>query len=352
MIYKEIKMRIIIRYILALVLCFFSHNLLAYTGHCNLISGDGTIGDDFGTKILTDTNNVAGNSIDPFYSWSSAKSYSLLCDCDSANVKTGIWAFSAKSSLPYTMDGWLQLNDYMDIKVRLKIKSGLSDVPFNDLSTGAENKNFVCTTGLAISGSTASGNSGNFAIRLKKPIIGTITIAPTVIAELWECYNTPASSTCPTSGSSVLKYYLSGTISAPETCTIGTGSISINLGSYYTGGFRVKGQPPIGTSKQEFTASIACSSGIETTANLKLSLSATPDSDYPLAIKSNVSGVGVIVTDSQGNIINPANGAISFTLNNSKQDIKFYSAPVSTTGIAPTTTGQFQSTGFLRVDYD
>lgn len=56
-------MRIIIRYILALVLCFFSHNLLAYTGHCNLISGDGTIGDDFGTKILTDTNNVAGNSV-------------------------------------------------------------------------------------------------------------------------------------------------------------------------------------------------------------------------------------------------------------------------------------------------
>lgn len=350
-------MKILIRCLWGVALCFTSQNLLAYTGQCRVVSGNPAININLGAKTITDANNIVGNSVDPLSSWSATNDYSLSCDCDGTTISSGLWAFSAASSLPASGDGWLQLNDSLDVKLSLNIRgqSPLISVPFDGIGGNSDSRADICSaSGLHLSGSSPNGHNGDLGIRIRKPIIGTMTIPQTLIGELWECYNTPSSGECTMSGASTLKYYLSGTISAPEECILdNTDMINISLGSFYLGAFKIKGLPPGDPYLTGVSFTISCSSGVEATANLKLSLSGPPDPDYPMAIKTDKAGVGVMVFDANQNAIDPSGGVFPpVTLRDHKVKVMIYSEPVSTTGTPPTETGKFTANAYIRVDYD
>ncbi|WP_370613792.1 fimbrial protein [Citrobacter portucalensis] len=348
----------VIRFMFCIALCLLGSKVFASSGQCTMVSGNPMLAINMGDKTITDANNVAGNSVDPFTAWSASNDYTLSCDCNSAAMDSGSWVFTTTTPLTNSGNNWFQLNDFLDIKLRVTIRGEqLTEIPFDGISTVSDSRKDLCTPGgLHLSGTTPSGHSGNIAIKIRKPIIGTMTIPQTLVAELWECYHTPSSGVCSASGPSILKYYVSGTISAPEECVLAGASNELNIstGIYNINSFKIKGQSANNPSvKTKTTFTLKCSSGVEATANLKLTLSATPDADYPAAIKSTMAGIGYVVYDDKLNPINPAGGLFpAVTLNDHQAQVSFYAEPVSTTGIAPATVGPVESTGYIRVDYD
>lgn len=346
----------VIRFMLCIALCLLGSKVFASSGQCTMVSGNPMLAINMGDKTITDANNVAGNSVDPFTAWSASNDYTLSCDCNSAAMDSGSWVFTTTTPLTSSGNNWFQLNDFLDIKLRVTVRGEqLTEIPFDGISTVSDSRKDLCTPGgLHLSGTTPSGHSGNIAIKIRKPIIGTMTIPQTLVAELWECYHTPSSGVCSASGPSILKYYVSGTISAPEECVLSGSAINVSTGIYNINSFKIKGQSPnnpLYRAKETFT--LKCSSGVEATANLKLTLSATPDPDYPAAIKSTLAGVGFMVYDDKLNPVNPAGGLFpAVTLNDHQAQVVFYADAVSTTGIPPAAPGTLESTGYIRVDYD
>ncbi|QMD48584.1 fimbrial protein [Citrobacter freundii] len=346
----------VIRFLFFTILCLLGSKVFAYTGQCMMVSGNPMLAINLGDKTIIDANNVAGNSIDPFAAWSASNDYTLSCDCNSAAMDSGSWVFTTTTPLTSSGNNWFQLNDFLDIKLRVTIRGEqLTEIPFDGISTVSDSRKDLCTPGgLHLSGTAPSGHSGNIAIKIRKPIIGTLTIPQTLVAELWECYHTPSSGVCSASGPSILKYYVSGTISAPEECVLAGNILSVSVGIYNKNAFKIKGQSANNPSyKTQTTFTLKCSSGVEATANLKLSLSATPDPDYPAAIKSNMEGIGFVIYDDKLNPVSPAGGLFPVVvLSDHQASVSFYADTISTTGIPPTTGGEASSTGYIRVDYD
>lgn len=346
----------VFRFVFCMTLCLLGSKVFAYTGQCTMVSGNPMFAINLGDKIITDANNIAGNSVDPFEAWSGSNDYTLSCDCSSSAMNSGAWAFTTTTPLTSSGNNWFQLNDFLDIKFRVTVRGEqLTEIPFDGLSTVSDSRKDLCTPGgLHLSGTTPAGHSGNIAIKIRKPIIGTLTIPQTLVAELWECYHTPSSGQCSASGPSTLKYYVSGTISAPEECVLAGGALNVSVGIYNKNAFKIKGQSTNNPSyKTKTTFTLKCTSGVEATANLKLSLSATPDSDDPAAIKSNMEGIGFVIYDDKLNPVNPAGGLFpAITLNDHQAEVSFYTDTISTTGVPPATGGEADSTGYIRVDYD
>ena len=66
----------------------------------------------------------------------------------------------------------------------------------------------------------------------------------------------------------------------------------------------------------------------------------------------NDPGVGVVVTDSQNNIISPAGGTLPLSIPDDADSIARMNVyPVSTTGVPPET-GRFEATATVRINFD
>lgn len=329
--------------------------VLAYTGQCITASGDPNIGVNFGVKTLDEENNQAGVEKDNFYSWHEANDYYVQCDCDSQNVPSGRWAFAASSPLPSAGGNWFAINDYLAVEVSLQVKdSSSTTVPFENIGTAADNRKHICMDGgQRLGGTDASGHNGSFSLKILQPFVGTVTMPNIVLAYLYECYNIPASNTCSASGAPVLTYYLSGTVNSLESCSVNGGeTVEVNLENIFAGNFTAIGQKPFGAKTAELSIPVRCNTGNSGMINVSLSLSAATDPDYPQAIKTSRSGVGVMVTDRNGVAVSPAGGSIPLSIpNNADGYAQMNVYPVSTTGMPPEP-GGFEATASIRIDFD
>ncbi|END6567989.1 fimbrial protein, partial [Escherichia coli] len=313
------------------------------------------IGVNFGVKTLEEEANTAGVVKDKFYQWNESNDYYVSCDCDKDNVRSGRWAFAADSPLVYLGDNWYKINDYLAAKVLLQVKgSSPTAVPFENVGTGGDTRWHICDPGgQRLGGHGASGNSGSFSLKILQPFVGSVVIPPMALARLYECYNIPAGDSCTTTGTPVLVYYLSGTINSLGSCSVNAGeTIEVDLGDVFAANFRVVGHKPLGARTVELAIPVRCNTGNAGLVNVNLSLTATTDPSYPQAIKTSRPGVGVVVTDSQNNIISPAGGTLPLSIPDDADSIARMNVyPVSTTGVPPET-GRFEATATVRINFD
>lgn len=345
----------LLRLLFAGLLLMWGAQAAAYTGQCHTSQGDPYIGVNFGVKTLAEEDNAAGVVKDNFYQWNESNEYYVSCDCDKDNVRSGLWAFAADSPLPYLGDSWYEVNDYLAVKILLGVKGNTpSAVPFENIGTGSDSRWHICDPGgQYLGGKGASGNSGSFSLKILQPFVGSVTIPSMVLAHLYECYNIPSSSHCSATGQPVLTYYLSGTVNSLESCSVNAGeTIEVDLGDVFAANFRVVGQKPVGAKTEQLSIPVRCNTGNSGLVNVNLSLTATTDPNYPQAIKTSRPGVGVIVTDSQNNVISPAGGRLPLAIpDNEDSYARMNVFPVSTTGTPPET-GRFEATATVRIEFD
>lgn len=109
------------------------------------------------------------------------------------------------------------------------------------------------------------------------------------LARLFECYNIPAGDSCTTTGTSVLVYYLSGTINSLGSCSVNAGeTIEVDLGDVFAANFRVVGHKPLGARTAELAIPVRCNTGNAGLVNVNLSLTATTDPSYPRRLRRHV----------------------------------------------------------------
>ena len=151
----------------------------------------------------------------------------------------------------------------------------------------------------------------------------------------------------------VHRFYLSGTINSLGSCSVNAGeTIEVDLGDVFAANFRVVGHKPLGARTAELAIPVRCNTGNAGLVNVNLSLTATTDPSYPQAIKTSRPGVGVVVTDSQNNIISPAGGTLPLSIPDDADSIARMNVyPVSTTGVPPET-GRFEATATVRINFD
>lgn len=342
--------------ILGGVLFGISHTALAYTGACTNTAGQNYYIADIGSASISDEQNVPGVIVDPLISWGAQAKYTVQCDCDESIRQTdGIWAFSSDMLIPAEGDGWYSVNDAISVKVRVNITGSASthsEIPFSNIATNAQiGGASMCDAPQTYSGDV-TGSKGDIALKLKKPLTGHYRVSGLNIAGLWMCYNTPASSVCNTSGQPNVIYDMSMDITTPENCTINAGNeLSIDLGTIFSGNFKGAQKKPVGYTAKKISVPVKCASGIDTEATLSFRIDATSAEDYPSAIKTTNAGVGILLEDNSGTVIEPNTTHMPVNLINSQGTIDINVWPVSTTGNF-SDQGAFTAVATLVVEID
>ncbi|WP_455424519.1 fimbrial protein [Dryocola sp. LX212] len=340
-----------IKIILFVLFASFAQQGFATTYVCYNPSGATYLTVNSGVTQVTTTDNVVGFIKDPAYSWSSLGTYVLHCGCSAGSEHAYFWVFTARMLIPDSGDGWYSVNDYLDIKQRISVSGQLKDVPFTNLNGGvASDDNHVCGYDQTMA-NTATGNSGNFALRIKKPFIGTVNLGVIPVSELYSCLSNDG--LCPTSGVAPVQYKITGTVVVPQNCSINAGTqVVVDMGKFYSGDFSTIGQKPERYTPKTFTIPIKCND-ISASANLTLRIQGTASAGVPSALQSDNSDVGVVITDDSGTplIPNDTGSVIPFTLNDGyESNITLHAYPVGTTGNTPAL-GQFTTLAYLRVDF-
>lgn len=338
----------IFRAFFVLTICILPCKLVFANGNCtgpsggtnNLIAALGNI------NVVNPADNAAGRVIASAYSWV-LPGYTENCSCTSGNHS---WYWTTTTSLPSAEgDNWFVYSDYLDVRLWIQDPNwsgGKMAVPFSNVFTLAATS--ICNQNLNY-GSNATGSHGLLDLRIRKPFIGTVVLPTYTLASLYSCLATD--NTCNAQGAPTINYSLSGTVTVPQNCTIDAGQIiTIDFGNIWSGKFTTKGKKPDGVNPVTKQISVKCNSGVEAMANLTVRFQGTADANYSDAISSDNSDVGVVVTDSNDNVIEPNTGLIPFSLENSQATVSFKAYPVSTTGKAPTE-GKFTSLAYIRVDY-
>ncbi|HHE5696833.1 TPA: fimbrial protein [Citrobacter amalonaticus] len=223
-----------------------------------------------------------------------------------------------------------------------------------------ESESSVCRTGTQpVPGTPArqfSWNAINARFYIKSPILGVETIPPMLVAQIAVCLQ--YSSGCTASASyPAASIYLSGTISAPLSCTINAGStIEVDLGNLVSTNFTHQGSPPEGFALKAVDISFHCdSAAVSNSDKIKLTLSAdqgVSDGESGLIAKMvDRDDIGVRMYDSNSHDVR-LDGTTEFPVVLDSQGnglIKMQAAPVPTTA-SPPKGGKFEGNVTVKMD--
>ncbi|PJG59647.1 fimbrial protein [Aeromonas cavernicola] len=178
--------------------------------------------------------------VTPGFTWDLNSNYSGNITCPTAAVPRwspvyyrGVYI----SNLPPVGDGYVRLNDFLDMRVQIWIDGNLDQyvqVPFDNRSNLLDN--FWCNVGASFSsGNFRSGSAGIVSFRVRRPIINGIQISDRQIVEMYgrigrtvETFNSIPMSRITIS--SALLY-------VPERCVINAGqTIEVEFGDIPTSG--------------------------------------------------------------------------------------------------------------------
>ena len=240
--------------------------------------------------------------------------------------------------------------------------------PVSSMAKTVETFNFSEETGDVCSDSTRPVNSSSVkrqfrwnvigaTFHIKKPILGKETIPSTLVVQNYACLYFGSGSCDAGSAQLVSNIWLSGSLSAPLSCTINEGStIEVDLGNIVSKQFRLKGQPPQGYALKNVDITYHCDSNAVGNDNrIKLTLSADQgvvDSSDPLIAKMlGRDDVGVrVFTDGDKSVA--LDGSYEFPVTMDEQGngaVRIKAAPVGTTSDTPEP-GKFEGNVTVKMD--
>lgn len=186
-------------------------------------------------------------------------------------------------------------------------------------------------------------------VRIARPFIGSVTIPQT---PMFNVYVT----TTPDDPLSNIVYTISygGVITVPQNCVINAGqTLTVDFGKIYNNSFNTAGQKPSGFVEKTISVPVNCNGAGASPASFTLRLQGNTNSNQTNAIATDMTGIGVVLTDQNNRILNPndMSSVVPFVTDpsgNASVTLKTY--PVSTNGIPPDP-GVFTALAFLRVDF-
>ncbi|MBB1201340.1 fimbrial protein [Enterobacteriaceae bacterium 89] len=192
---------------------------------------------------------------------------------------------------------------------------------------------------------------------IKKPILGEEVIPSTLVVQNYVCLYF-GSGSCDTSNLQLVSnIWLSGSLTAPLSCTINAGStIEVDLGNIVNSQFVSPGLPPSGYTLKNVDISYHCDDpAIGNSDKIKLTLSAdqgvAPGSSGLIAKMLNRDDIGVrMYGENNGNV--SLDGSVALPVNIDEQGngaLHFTAAPVSTTSKRPEP-GKFEGNVTVKMD--
>ena len=339
------RMRQILLLLFIPLFTLLSNNAHA-NGYCYGQSGPNTLNVQGGNFVISNPeNNVIGFVKNDAYKWSGFKP-TYKCDCPASNLT---YVFSSEMLIPPRGDGWYRLNDYLDMQAYISEatwEGGKAVIPFIDKPTIGAN----CLNTYKARGGT--GTAGGFSLRIAKPFIGESFFPTIAFANIYSCTASDGHCT-PGGGSPFIIYYVSGTVTVPQNCTINAGTqLTVDMGQFFSGDFSTVGQKPEHYTPKRFSVPIQCNDS-SAQANLTLRIQGTTAANIPDALQSDNTDVGVIITDSNGNTLTPNNASslVPFHLDDSNRaNVTLQAYPVGTTANTPVL-GLFTTLAYLRIDF-
>lgn len=178
---------------------------------------------------------------------------------------------------------------------------------------------------------------------VKKTILGEAIIPPTIVVQNYACLYYGSGSCDPTNAEQVSNIWLSGSLTAPLSCTINEGStIEVDFGELVSSQFVTRGQQPKGFTLKDVDISYQCGTNtVGKNDRVKLTLSADQgvvDSSNPVIAKMiGRDDIGVRVFDEQNQDI-ALDGSYEFPVTVDEQGkgvIHIKATPVSATSAIP-----------------
>lgn len=192
---------------------------------------------------------------------------------------------------------------------------------------------------------------------VKKTILGEATIPPTIVVQNYACLYYGSGSCDPTNAEQVSNIWLSGSLTAPLSCTINEGStIEVDFGDLVSSQFVAKGLQPKGFTLKDVDISYQCGNNtVGKNDRIKLTLSADQgvvDSSNPVIAKMiGRDDIGVRVFDERNQDI-ALDGSYEFPVTVDEQGkgvIHIKATPVSTTSTIPES-GSFEGNVTVKMD--
>lgn len=334
---------------------------------------------------LNASDNKAGQDVDiPEHLVGESTVMEANCDCPkNMTESTTIYELTlAGSPLPQGTSGYGALTDKLDINVKGYVDainspdgSGLEGLNINEYPTPQSSmsktiEKFKATEGTAsvCSESTRPEDSApvkrqfrwnviGVIFHVKKPILGKEIIPPTAVVQNYACLYFGTGKCDPGDAQQVSTIWLSGSLSAPLSCTINEGStIEVDLGNIVSKQFRAKGQPPMNYALKNVDITYHCDdNAVGNDDRIRMTLSADQgvlDSSDPLIAKMlNRDDVGVrVFTDDNKDV--QLDGSYAFPVTMDEQgngSVKIKAAPVSTTNATPAP-GKFEGNVTVKMD--
>ncbi|MEX5413030.1 fimbrial protein [Atlantibacter hermannii] len=303
----------------------------------------------------------------------------VSCKCSGIAASTSIVELTAVGSpLRAGSSGFGFLTDHLDVHIsgygdniegsaNTQIPVSIYPTPIDQMKTkydlkATEANADVCNDATRPDGAATTKrkfrwNTVEVVFKVTKPIFGVEDIPPTVVASYYAClYYTSACLVGETQH--VSDVTLSGSITAPLSCTINAGSvIDIDLGEINRPQFINKGQNPRGYTLRDVDISYHCDDqeARSTTDKILLTLSSdqgvVTNSNRLIAKMIGRDDIGVRMYDENNNNV-VLDGSVSFPLSldqDGNGHIKMTAAPVSTTDTPPVA-GVFEGNVTVKMD--
>jgi type 1 fimbria pilin len=192
---------------------------------------------------------------------------------------------------------------------------------------------------------------------IKSPILGQETIPPTLIEQSSACLYFGSGMCSSADAQPVANIWLSGSLSAPLSCTINAGStIDVDFGAIARTNFTAAGVPPSGFTLKDVNINFHCdNAAVSNYQKIKLTLTADQGVSDPgdglIARMIDRDDIGVRLYDANSNGVG-LDGNMEFPVVLDSQgngSIKMQAAPVATTATPPTA-GPFEGNVTVKMD--
>ncbi|MFU0931752.1 fimbrial protein [Kluyvera cryocrescens] len=326
---------------------------------------------------LSSAMNYAGNTISPLNNYMiPAEPQPAQCSsCPGlrSTDKENMYSYRATPLMAGSTPGYGKLTDKLDIQLTLftdTVAGGgtltkLTTYPITAPPTSTfegtndESTQSLCAKSPAagVPQRTFNWNKLTASIHIVQPIFGTELIPTQTLAETSLCIFYGTGSCSFANAQLASRMTISGSLSAPLSCTINAGSI-INVGfnSVASSNFVAQGQPPVGFALRDVDINFHCDNpASDNTDKIKLTLTSDQGvSDTGTGYIAKMMGrddIGVRMYDS--NNLNVAlDGSMEFPIKldgNGDGHILMSAAPVATTSAQPAP-GKFEGNVTVRMD--
>ncbi len=232
----------------------------------------------------------------------------------------------------------------------------------SELITSSEGNETVCEQGTQPKPGTPSRqfkwNATTLVLYVKESILGVEIIPDTLVLKASACLYTSGSTQCTSADAEpVSNIWISGSISAPLSCTINAGTtIEVDFGVLNSSSFKYPATPPEGFTLKEANISFHCDDpAASNSGKIKLTLVADQgiaDPGYNMIAKMiGRDDIGVRVYDSNSNYVQlDGSTELPITLDSQGNGtVKIKAAPVSTTLTTPAA-GKFEGNVTVKME--